>query len=81
MAIDNPDLALEKKEPTPFYRWMVLLLLSIAMFGNYYVYDSISLVADQLKASLNFTDLNRAILFLLQFGRYYCISFWWYIGG
>ena len=47
-----------KKEPSAFYRWVVLLFLSIAMFGNYYIFDSISLVADQLKSQLNFTDLN-----------------------
>ena len=58
MAVINPALVINKKEPTPFYRWMVLLFVSIAMFGNYYVYDSISLVADQLKAQLHFTDLD-----------------------
>ena len=54
---------IQKKEPTAFYRWMVLLFLSIAMFGNYYVYDSISLVADQLKESLHFTDSNIGQLY------------------
>ena len=47
-----------KSEPPAFYRWAVLIFLSIAMFGNYYVYDSISLVADQLKTQLNFSDLD-----------------------
>jgi MFS family permease len=42
---------------------MVLLFLSIAMFGNYYVYDSISLVADQLKQQLHFTDSNIGQLY------------------
>ena len=51
------------KEPSAFYRWMVLLFLSIAMYGNYYVYDSISLVADQLKYSLHFTDSNIGQLY------------------
>ncbi len=52
-----------KKEPSAFYRWMVLLFLSFAMFGNYYVYDSISLVADQLKLQLHFTDSNIGQLY------------------
>jgi MFS family permease len=52
-----------KKEPSAFYRWMVLLFLSFAMFGNYYVYDSISLVADQLKQQLNYTDSNIGQLY------------------
>ncbi len=59
----NPPLGLVKKEPTPFYRWMVLLFLSVAMFGNYYVFDSIALVADQLKTSLHFTDLDIGQLY------------------
>ncbi len=59
----NAILEVEKKEPSAFYRWMVLLFLSIAMFGNYYVYDSISLVADQLKHILHFTDSNIGQLY------------------
>jgi MFS family permease len=69
MSTINPAVPINKKEPTPFYRWMVLLLVSLAMFGNYYVYDSISLVADQLKASLNFTDLQIG-----QFYSYYSLA-------
>ncbi len=63
MSEINPELQINKTEPTPFYRWMILLFLSIAMFGNYYVYDSISLVADQLKAGLHFTDLDIGQLY------------------
>ncbi len=58
-----------KKEPSASYRWMVLVFLSLAMFGNYYVYDSISLVADQLKQQLHFTDLNIGQLY-----SYYSIA-------
>jgi MFS family permease len=57
------------REPTNSYRWIVLLFLSIAMFGNYYVFDSISLVADQLKTQLNFSDLNIG-----QMYSYYSIA-------
>jgi MFS family permease len=28
--------------PTRFYRWMVLVFISVAMGGNYYIYDSIN---------------------------------------
>jgi len=35
---------------------MVLVLISMAMFGNYYIYDSISPLADVLKAQLGFSD-------------------------
>ncbi|HRR57265.1 MAG TPA: MFS transporter [Acidobacteriota bacterium] len=46
----------ERPEPPPVLRWTVLLFVSVAMFGNYYVYDSISPLADLLKAQLGFSD-------------------------
>jgi MFS family permease len=48
--------------PPRWYRWMVLLLVSLAMFGNYYVYDSISPLADLLARELKFTDSNIGLL-------------------
>ena len=45
-----------KPEPTKLYRWLVLIFVSLAMFGNYYVYDSISPLADLLAKHLNFSD-------------------------
>ena len=42
--------------PPPFYRWTVLVVISLAMFGNYYVYDAVSPLADVLKAQLGFSD-------------------------
>jgi MFS family permease len=36
----------------------VLVAISLAMFGNYYVYDSISPLADVLKAQLGFSDAS-----------------------
>ena len=47
-----------KQRPTVLYRWVVLLFISLAMFGNYYVYDSIAPIADILKSDLGFTDEN-----------------------
>ncbi len=41
----------------PFWlRWLVLIIVSIAMMGNYYIYDSISPLADLLKQQLGFSD-------------------------
>ncbi|MGC1434324.1 MAG: MFS transporter, partial [Terriglobales bacterium] len=51
-----------RPEPTRFYRWMVLIFVSIAMFGNYYVYDALSPLADVLKQQLGFTDSNIGLL-------------------
>jgi len=48
----------ERKQPTGFYRWAVLILVSLAMFGNYYIYDSIAPIADMLKSDLGFSDTN-----------------------
>ncbi|MEN8191872.1 MAG: MFS transporter [Bacteroidota bacterium] len=47
-----------KPKPSPFYRWTVLVFVSLAMFGNYYIYDSIAPIADMLKSELGFTDVN-----------------------
>lgn len=49
-------------EPSPAYRWTVLVFISLAMFGNYYVYDAISPLADLLKSQLKFSDSNIGLL-------------------
>jgi MFS family permease len=51
-----------RPEPPRAFRWAVLVLISLAMFGNYYVYDSISPLADVLKAQLGFSDANIGLL-------------------
>jgi MFS family permease len=40
----------------------VLILISLAMFGNYYIYDSVSPLADLLAKQLGFTDSNIGLL-------------------
>jgi MFS family permease len=54
--------AIERPAPPKWYRWTVLVIISLAMFGNYYVYDSISPLADVLKAQLGFSDANIGLL-------------------
>lgn len=51
-----------KKEPSALYRWGVLVFISLAMFGNYYVYDSISPLADLLVKQLHFSDSDIGLL-------------------
>src|SRR5512142_158136 len=51
-----------KKEPPAVLRWIVLIFISLAMFGNYYIYDSISPLAVALKTQLNFTDSDLGLL-------------------
>jgi MFS family permease len=50
--------AVSQIEPSKLYRWLVLVFISLAMFGNYYIYDSIAPIADILKSNLGFTDEN-----------------------
>src|SRR6202034_2113759 len=51
-----------RPEPSPFYRWLVLIFVSLAMFGSYYAYDALSPLADVLKEQLHFTDLDIGFL-------------------
>lgn len=48
--------------PPTYYRWSVLVVISLAMFGNYYVYDAVSPIADLLKRQLAFSDKNIGTL-------------------
>ena len=48
--------------PTAPWRWAVLVAVSVAMFGNYYAYDSIGPVADSLQRILGFTDTQIGTL-------------------
>jgi MFS family permease len=50
-------------QPSPLYRWTVLLFISLAMFGNYYVYDSAAPVFDLLSTQLGFTDQQLGLLY------------------
>jgi MFS family permease len=52
----SPNLA------PPFWRWSVLVAVSVAMFGNYYAYDSVGPVADLLQEQLGFTDTQIGTL-------------------
>ncbi len=56
------DNVAQLKEPGPLFRWTVLIFISLAMFGNYYIYDSISPLADILKSQLNFKDQDIGLL-------------------
>jgi MFS family permease len=51
-----------RRPPSPFFRWAMLVLVSLAMFGNYYVYDCIAPIADLLTKQLGFSDSNIGLL-------------------
>jgi MFS family permease len=63
MAVLPPPVTDDQRVAPPrSYRWLVLVLISLAMFGNYYIYDSISPLADVLKEQLGFSDANIGLL-------------------
>ncbi len=51
-----------RPQPTTLYRWIVLIFVSLAMFGNYYVYDCIPPVEDLLVSQLGFSHQNVGLL-------------------
>jgi len=68
-----------RSDPSPLYRWLVLLSVSVAMFGNYYIYDSINPLERIFLEQLGFTasrfgQLNSsysiAAIVTLLFGGY-----------
>src|SRR5271165_2878141 len=45
----------DRPQPSRMYRWLVLIFVSLAMFGNYYVYDSINPLERIFLEQLGFT--------------------------
>ena len=50
-----------RPQPTRLYRWLVLVFISLAMFGNYYVYDCIGPLAPLLSKQ-GFSDSSIGLL-------------------
>ena len=50
------------QKPPAWVSWIVLVLISVAMLGNYYIYDCISPVADLLISQLHFSQVNVGLL-------------------
>jgi MFS family permease len=51
-----------RPEPSRTFRWIVLIFISLTMFGNYYVYDCIAPIADLLAKQLGFSESNIGLL-------------------
>jgi MFS family permease len=67
-----------RPEPSRLYRWLVLVFVSLAMFGSYYAYDALSPLADVLKQQLKFSDLDIGFLqFMYSFPNIFTVV----IGG
>ncbi len=60
----NPSSNLPLPSETPgWYRWVVLIVISLAMFGNYYAYDAVAPVFDMLKSQAGFNDEQLGLLY------------------
>ena len=57
-----PEAVVPPPLPSRAYRWAVLFFISLAMLGNYYVYDCIAPIADLLAKQLHFSDSNIGLL-------------------
>jgi MFS family permease len=67
-----------RPEPSRLYRWLVLIFVSLAMFGSYYAYDALSPLADVLKQQLGFSDSDLGFLqFMYSFPNIFTVV----IGG
>ncbi len=58
----TPETESAVNAPPRWYRWTVLIFVSLAMFGNYYIYDAISPLADVLSTRLGFSDSDIGLL-------------------
>ena len=45
----------DRPQPSKMYRWQVLIFVSLAMFGNYYIYDSINPLERIFLQQLNYS--------------------------
>ncbi|HEX8925060.1 MAG TPA: MFS transporter, partial [Terriglobales bacterium] len=52
----SPQQVEARPEPTKLYRWIVLVFVSLAMFGNYYFYDAIGPLQSLLQDQLGFSQ-------------------------
>lgn len=59
----NENNSAIKHEPSALYRWSVLVFISLAMFGNYYIYDSVAPIFDLLSSQLGYNDQQLGLLY------------------
>lgn len=58
----DPAPAPARPGPSRGYRWLVLLACSLAMFGNYYVFDALYPVTPLLEKTFGFTGVQVGLL-------------------
>ncbi|MCK4236059.1 MAG: MFS transporter, partial [Candidatus Krumholzibacteria bacterium] len=53
----------EAKAQKRWWRWLVLLVVSLVLFGSYYVYDAVSPINDYIQKSMNIDNSRYGLLF------------------
>ncbi|MFP4083027.1 MAG: MFS transporter [Candidatus Aminicenantes bacterium] len=51
------------REKKPWWRWLVLLVISLVMFGSYYIYDSLSPINDFIQQGMGLDNARFGLLF------------------
>lgn len=54
--VATADSVVQRPQPTQLSRWMALIWLSLAMFGNYFIFDAINPLVDLFKSQLGFSN-------------------------
>ncbi|MCK4537914.1 MAG: MFS transporter [Candidatus Krumholzibacteria bacterium] len=49
----------------PWWRWLILFLISMVLFGSYYVYDAVTPINDYIQQSMNIDNSQYGLLFTL----------------
>jgi MFS family permease len=53
----------DTRGPSPMFRWLVLIFMSLICFAQYYIYDSITPLGTMIKDQLHFTGSEYGLLF------------------
>ncbi|MBU8921853.1 MAG: MFS transporter [Bacteroidales bacterium] len=58
---------MEAQEETqrPWWRWLILLMISMVLFGSYYVYDAVTPINDYIQQSMDIDNSQYGLLFTL----------------
>ncbi len=59
-----------KKEQKHWWRWLILLVVSLVMFGSYYIYDSLSPINEFIQQDMGIDNAKFGLLF----STYYIIN-------
>jgi MFS family permease len=61
--MDNMSMSEETSETVFRFRWFVLLIMGLVIFGAYYAYDAVSPIADFIIKGMNITRAQYGLLF------------------